>query len=721
MTQNQQQHGDRKVAASEQTKKLHSAFLIGSTGGKSQCTHRSASMPPSSLNSGAAAIAQAEYRKEMRLEKEKSEQERYKRLAERSRRTVMKIRDSLRDSGTLAENKEARGYNLQELKVVNTCARLDARRGDSAPVTVCSKPKTAMSRKRVFIVKGGYNDLKEALLRRGWVENLDSKSTSFDLKWTLNAKDIDYIALKDGQMANHFGRNREITTKTGLTSNLRNSYSVHNLTDMNDYYPRTYDLSDPQDVGDFILEYKLTKCMSILRQFLHNVTSDSDASTLTYGPRIVDTALRVCERLQRDINDVIDSELVSFGHGNISRGEWELLRYVSLDDPQECVDDGEGTLPQSPLNMNLQPLGVESESDDETDEDQREAASSCIRGSAANVASCARYVSASHYREKPFGRWTIAEAQRVLTHLYSSSAQAAHVDGFYNAWIMKPGGKSRGRGIQMMRCLHEILSRCGCSDGSAAAADIEQWVVQKYVERPLLIMGYKFDIRVWVLVTDWNPLSVWIWQRPYIRFASEKYDATLRCDDKFVHMVNNSIVKDHPEFHLSSEEIEGSDGFMWFLHDFQRHLHSAYCSNEVHSTPRLEPTGLDFGEGGDSPEGADTRVASSSHPCIDIWSEHLQPQIEEIVVSSLWCVFDNIEQRKGSCELLGYDFMISDDPMRDESSSSTQPDFRAWLIEVNSSPAMEYSTKVTEVLTKAVMEDTVKVLVDYKDDPSAPT
>ncbi|KAF4731020.1 Tubulin tyrosine ligase-like, member, partial [Perkinsus olseni] len=197
-------------------------------------------------------------------------------------------------------------------------------------------------------------------------------------------------------------------------------------------------------------------------------------------------------------------------------------------------------------------------------------------------------------------------------------------------------------------------------------------------------------------------------------------------------MVNNSIVKDHPEFHLSSEEIEGSDGFMWFLHDFQRHLHSACCTNEAHSTPWLQSTGLDCGEEGDSPEGADRRdgVASSSQPCIDIWSEHLQPQIEEIIVSSLWCVFDNIEQRKGSCELLGYDFMISDDPMRDENQwypvigkgrSGTQPDFRAWLIEVNSSPAMEYSTKVTEVLTKAVMEDTVKVLVDYKDDPSAPT
>ncbi|EER14061.1 conserved hypothetical protein, partial [Perkinsus marinus ATCC 50983] len=101
--------------------------------------------------------------------------------------------------------------------------------------------------------------------------------------------------------------------------------------------------------------------------------------------------------------------------------------------------------------------------------------------------------------------------------------QADDIDGPHNAWIMKPGGKSRGRGIQMMRCLQEILNKCGYSDDShgAATRDTEQWIVQKYIERPLLIRGYKFDIRVWVLVTDWNPLSVWIWQRPYIRFASE--------------------------------------------------------------------------------------------------------------------------------------------------------------------------------------------------------
>ena len=43
--------------------------------------------------------------------------------------------------------------------------------------------------------------------------------------------------------------------------------------------------------------------------------------------------------------------------------------------------------------------------------------------------------------------------------------------------------------------------------------------------------------------------------------------------------------------------------------------------------------------------------------------------------------------------------------------------FNSWLIEVNSSPAMDYSTHVTERLVKMVSEDTIKVVVDYASAP----
>jgi tubulin monoglycylase TTLL3/8 len=106
------------------------------------------------------------------------------------------------------------------------------------------------------------------------------------------------------------------------------------------------------------------------------------------------------------------------------------------------------------------------------------------------------------------------------------------MNGDQNLWIIKPGHQSRGRGIVLMSNYYEILKYIRESRG-------RNWVIQKYIERPLLINKKKFDIRQWVLVTDWNPLTVWIYKESYVRFAMMDYDPTKRV--KYSHLTNNCL------------------------------------------------------------------------------------------------------------------------------------------------------------------------------------
>ena len=84
----------------------------------------------------------------------------------------------------------------------------------------------------------------------------------------------------------------------------------------------------------------------------------------------------------------------------------------------------------------------------------------------------------------------------------------------------------------------------------------------------------------------------------------------------------------------------------------------------------------------------------------DIWNEQIKAKIKDIISYSLQSVQETLDSRRGSMELLGYDIMIDEQ-------------FNPWLIEVNSSPTMEFSTGVTTKLAQNVMESVVKVVSDY--------
>jgi tubulin polyglutamylase TTLL5 len=104
-------------------------------------------------------------------------------------------------------------------------------------------------------------------------------------------------------------------------------------------------------------------------------------------------------------------------------------------------------------------------------------------------------------------------------------------EGKFNYWIMKPAAKSRGRGISLMNDISQLTYG-------------EPIVMQKYIKNPLLLNGYKFDLRVYVLVTSVNPLEVFIYREGFGRFSTAPF--SLDPNDKgnkFVHLTNYSINK----------------------------------------------------------------------------------------------------------------------------------------------------------------------------------
>ena len=94
---------------------------------------------------------------------------------------------------------------------------------------------------------------------------------------------------------------------------------------------------------------------------------------------------------------------------------------------------------------------------------------------------------------------------------YSEFAATHH--RMRGAWIVKPVASSRGRGIFIV------------SHPSQVPLD-EPMVVAKYIDNPLLVNGHKWDLRLYVAVTSYDPLIIYLYEEGLVRFATVRYDSS---------------------------------------------------------------------------------------------------------------------------------------------------------------------------------------------------
>eukprot|EP01017_Pseudomicrothorax_dubius_P020415 TRINITY_DN22281_c0_g1_i2.p1 TRINITY_DN22281_c0_g1~~TRINITY_DN22281_c0_g1_i2.p1 ORF type:complete len:408 (-),score=77.23 TRINITY_DN22281_c0_g1_i2:993-2216(-) len=193
------------------------------------------------------------------------------------------------------------------------------------------KKKHGLSLKtKVYIVMGGYKDLKKALDERGWIENPDQSSPCFDLKWTLLDSDIDYGNLQEGQIVNHFQKNTEITSKVGLCRNLPHVIWFNNV-DINTFFPKCFDLNDDSSREEFIKEYKLNKAEAILKEFMLKSAKGQIAEERLLQ---VEISLEICKRFYQDLDELIDDNKKGSNEPIISDEEWNVLSFYEISEEE---------------------------------------------------------------------------------------------------------------------------------------------------------------------------------------------------------------------------------------------------------------------------------------------------------------------------------------------------------------------------------------------------
>eukprot|EP00606_Chrysophyceae_sp_TOSAG23-5_P001593 GSChrysophyteH2.ASY1.ANO1.871.1 assembled CDS len=251
------------------------------------------------------------------------------------------------------------------------------------------------------------------------------------------------------------------------------------------------------------------------------------------------------------------------------------------------------------------------------------------------------------------------DTQEFVTYNESSMEQMMKDDEGL-LWICKPASlTNRGYGIKLLRGTKPDNTALTKVAGQRARQ--EGWIVQEYIERPLLVAGRKFDIRVFrkAVKAEDKQLQAYFYNEPYVRTSWKPYtldDIT----DRECHLTNDAIQK----------KAEGygqfEDGNKLTLHGWQDTITRDYANappNVVHGS---------------------------------IW-----PKIKELTALSINAGLAKLEKTSvnKSFELLGYDYMVTED-------------FQPLLIEVNSNPSLELSCPLLSRLILELVNAVFKTSVD---------
>lgn len=226
-------------------------------------------------------------------------------------------------------------------------------------------------------------------------------------------------------------------------------------------------------------------------------------------------------------------------------------------------------------------------------------------------------------------------------------------------WIVKPPASARGTGIRVVHRWSQIPKK-------------KPVIVQQYLSKPMLIGGAKFDLRLYVLVTSFNPLRIYLYPDGLVRFASVKYvDDINYLSDRFMHLTNYSINKSSANY-TSNDCADSCRGHKWTI----KTLWSYLKDNENVDVDKLWASMKDIV----------IKTMISAESSIN--------SLTRANVTSRYCCY----------ELFGVDILLDEN-------------YKPWLLEVNISPSLQSSSPL-DIAVKGPLIRTVFNMVGYQLPPA---
>jgi len=120
-------------------------------------------------------------------------------------------------------------------------------------------------------------------------------------------------------------------------------------------------------------------------------------------------------------------------------------------------------------------------------------------------------------------------------------------------WLLKPEAGSQGQGITFHASVDEIQEKRSeffpCEQRKGQAATL-RFLVQEYIQKPLLLQRTKFDARVYLFISSSEPYLVWF-HRGYLRRSLTPYNAVSR--DRKAYLTNTHFQSSRALFNMSQQ------------------------------------------------------------------------------------------------------------------------------------------------------------------------